>query len=137
MKIFNLLLVVCAFLFSMTQSVTAKERQYICTIKDYTELDSETGSLKRKTLLQSDFNRVFDAYVNQKFTINRKTGDIDGVISAVRMRVFHTGDQSSSYKAYDIDSNRLRYIVVNEFASTDDKPFLYVHHDWIFSGLCE
>ncbi len=82
--------------------------------------------------------------IGKLFTVNRKTGDMSGPIKNNYLstpKVIDHGSKENSYKVISIMQNEttsnVYTLVIEEYAESSRKPFVYLSNSWVFYGFCE
>jgi hypothetical protein len=105
---------------------------YSCTFRAHGELTPK-GLLKSEGLLEKD-----DPAIGKVFFIDRTSGEINGYrVYGGRLKVVEFGSKQSSFKALpERTGSQLAYLIIEEVRAGDEKPFLYVSHVDVYTGIC-
>lgn len=109
--------------------------RYLCTIEKGYSLG---GSGLART------RRILAALESRSFEIDRKTGAVTGSTLqnlSYEPTVVAPGDEENAFQVYWIirssSGMRVRFIEVQEYAETAEKPFRAVVQNWTYTGHCE
>lgn len=121
-----------AAIFLIPFSASADADGYTCTFRTHAEL-SPKGLLKSEGLFEKN-----DPTIGKVFSIDRKSGVITGYrVYGGRLKVVEFGSKQNSFKAIsEWTGSQLAYLIIEEIIAGYDKPFLYVSHMTVYTGIC-
>ena len=112
---------------------------YRCTIEKVATPTENSGSVQKMLAAY---------YVGKIFTAERRTGLMAGALKNTFEKpptVVDEGSEQSSFKVVTtltvgepgVVGSSIKVLVVNEFAKSDKKPFLFLDIDNVYSGTCK
>ncbi len=112
---------------------------YQCTIKRRVVAKTESSSV---------INMQEGIYIEQQFTVERRTGVMAGALKnsyVTKPQVIDGGSKDNAFKVVTtmrreegagVGSN-IYALTINEFVSSNEKPFVFLENDVVYLGTCK
>jgi hypothetical protein len=89
-----------------------------------------------------------DAYIGKQFTVERRTGIMAGALKnsyITTPQVIDYGSDVNSYKVVNTlrieqgagRGTNIYALTINEYKTSPQKPFVFLHDEYVFFGQCE